>query len=422
MQFSEFSLSPALNRAVADMGFVRPTPIQEQAVPVALTGRDLIGCAQTGTGKTAAFLLPILHRLLETPGRGTRALILTPTRELAAQIDEQVVALARHTKITNVSVFGGVGMPPQQQALRRGVDIVVACPGRLLDHMERGNADFRNLQVLVLDEADRMMDMGFLPDVTRILRQLPRKRQTLLFSATMPEPIRRLAAEFLANPATVEIAAGKGPPQTIRHAIFPVPAHLKFRLLLKLLEIEIPGSGLIFTRTKRGAEKLARMLKQQGYDAGCLHGDRTQGQRTTALERFRDRTSSLLVATDIMQRGIDVDGISHVINYDVPGTPEDYIHRIGRTGRAQAEGEAMTLVTPENEAEVRDIERALGRRLERLWVDEFDYNAVAPPKPPGGGRHGRGKPRGHSGKSGSHGHGHGRPHGGSHRSPGRRHA
>ncbi len=390
--FDQLGLDPILLRAVRTMGYEHPTPIQREAIPAILSGRDVIGTAQTGSGKTAAFLLPILQRLMrETPGR-TRALILSPTRELAAQTETALRSLAKGTRIRGQAVYGGVGMAPQEHALRTGVDVVVATPGRLLDHMGRRNVDFRGLQVLVLDEADRMLDMGFLPDVRRIVTALPRQRQTLLFSATMPPEIEQLSRSIMGNPLRIAVSPPHRPPPKIRHEVYPVPQHLKTGLLAHLLGREDMLSVLVFVRTKRKADRVARQIDQTGFPVGRIHGDRSQSQRETALEGFRSGRHQVLIATDVAARGIDVEGISHVINYDVPGVPTDYIHRVGRTARAEAEGEAITFVAPEEEGDLRGIEKILGRPIPRVTLPDFDYSAPPPPKVHG---HEGGRPRGH---------------------------
>ncbi|MBI4361789.1 MAG: DEAD/DEAH box helicase [Euryarchaeota archaeon] len=388
MPFDGLGLAPNLLRAVRDMGFTEPTPIQREAIPVALEGRDLIGLAQTGTGKTAAFLLPILQRLLSGPRGHTRALILTPTRELALQADEFLRGFARYTPVRGAPVFGGVGFQPQEQALRGGAEIITATPGRLLDHMERGNTRFDQLEVLVVDEADRMMDMGFLPDLQRILSRLPRRRQTLLFSATMPPEILRLTGRILQDPVTVQIGERSAPAEGVTHAVYPVAAYLKTPLLLALLRRGGMESVLVFTRTKHRADRLARALQGEGFRVAAIHSNRSQSQRVAALEGFRERRYHILVATDIAARGIDVENISHVINYDVPNMPEDYVNRIGRTARARAIGDAYSFVSPEEENDMRHIEQVLGEDLPRLTLPDFDYQASPPPRAPGGGRPG----------------------------------
>ncbi|HXH82627.1 MAG TPA: DEAD/DEAH box helicase, partial [Candidatus Tectomicrobia bacterium] len=357
MSFASFGLHPDLLRAVDALGFAAPTPIQDAAMPPALAGRDVLACAMTGSGKTAAFLLPILQRLLATPRGGTRALVLTPTRELAAQIDEHRAQLARFTRLRGATIFGGVAMGPQESALRRGVDVLVATPGRLLDHLRYPYARLGALEVLVLDEADRMLDMGFLPDVRRILAALPRTdRQTLLFSATLPAPIVELARELLREPATIDVERPPAPAVGVTHAVWPVAPELKARLLVALLGEPGVDRVLAFTRTKHRANRLAQTLVRAGVAADRIHGNRSQAQRTDALARFKDGRVRVLVATDIAARGIDVAGLSHVVNFDVPGSAEDYVHRVGRTARAEAIGDAYTLVAPAEEADLRAIE------------------------------------------------------------------
>ena len=390
--FDHLGLDPVLLRAVRAMGYENPTPIQREAIPAILSGRDVIGTAQTGSGKTAAFLLPILQRLMREPAGRTRALILSPTRELAAQTEAALRSLAKGTRIRGQAVYGGVGMAPQEHALRSGVDVVVATPGRLLDHMGRRNVDFRGLQVLVLDEADRMLNMGFLPDVRRIVGALPRERQTFLFSATMPPEIEQLSRSIMRNPVRIAVSPPHRPPPKIRHEVYPVPQHLKTGLLAHLLGREDMLSVLVFVRTKRRADRVARQIGQAGFPVARIHGDRSQSQRETALEGFRSGRHQVLIATDVAARGLDVEGISHVINYDVPGVPTDYVHRVGRTARMEAEGDAITFVTPEEEADLRGIEKALGRPIPRVTLPDFDYAAPPPPKVHG---HEGGRPRGH---------------------------
>jgi ATP-dependent RNA helicase RhlE len=372
------------------LGYLRPTPIQAQAIPHILAGRDLIGCAQTGTGKTAAFVLPILHRLLQgKSGKHVRAMIIAPTRELADQSMDHLKALSRHVHLKGLAVFGGAPMPPQISALEKGVDILSATPGRLLDHIYSGRIDFVDLEVLVLDEADRMLDMGFLPDIENILRLLPPKRQNLLFSATMPPEILRLTREILHDPVTVQIGQRSSTPVGIRHAIYPVPSHLKTDLLDELLRGKEMESVLVFTRTKRSAERLAHDLMRRGVRVSVLHGDRTQEQRMFALERFREGDSQVMVATDIAARGLDIEQISHVINFDVPNSPDDYVHRIGRTARAEATGDAFTLMDKEEESMVQEIEQSLHRTLPRVTLPRFNYRKAD---------HSPRRSRGHSGR------------------------
>jgi ATP-dependent RNA helicase RhlE len=375
LPFSHFKLHPDLLRGIKDLGFARPTPIQTEAIPPALEGRDLLACAMTGSGKTAAFLLPILHQLMGRPRGTTRALVLTPTRELAAQIAEDLTALAAHTPLTTASIYGGVGMGPQEHAFRSGVDVIVGTPGRLLDHFRAPYARLTGLEFLVLDEADRMLDMGFLPDIRRVLRHLPKRRQTLFFSATMPPPIAELSKEMLRTPATINIERRSLPAVGITHAVYPVPQHLKAGLLLALLKSGEVRDALVFTRTKHRADRLARQLDEHRVKVQRIHGNRSQSQRTEALAGFKSGRYQVLVATDIAARGIDVTALGHVINFDVPGQSEDYIHRVGRTARAELTGSAFTLVAPEEEGSVRDIERAIGKRLPRVTMPDFDYNA-----------------------------------------------
>ncbi|MCJ7716613.1 MAG: DEAD/DEAH box helicase, partial [Anaerolineales bacterium] len=361
MSFNQFNLDSRLQAAVKRSGFTTPTPIQISAIPLALNGHDLVGTAQTGTGKTAAFVLPILHKLLKNPGKRTRALIVTPTRELAEQIHQTVGRLGHGTNIRSVAVYGGVGAAPQIEALKRGVEVLVACPGRLLDHIQNHHAKLDRIEVLVLDEADRMLDMGFLPDIKRILSYLPKIRQTMLFSATFPKEIEQLAAQTLHNPKRVAIGIVR-PAHTVDHTLFPVPHHLKNRLLIKLHDQTDTKSILIFTRTKHRAQNLLKKIKRTDYKAISLHGDRTQGQRRAALNGFKDGKYQIMVATDIAARGLDIDGISHVINFDMPDTADAYIHRIGRTGRAQRSGEAFTFITPDDQALVNQIEKIMKQK------------------------------------------------------------
>ena len=374
MQFSSFTLDDRLQRAVKAAGYTEATPVQEAALPPGLAGRDIIGTAQTGTGKTAAFVLPMLQHLLTTPAkRGrTRALIVTPTRELAEQVHAAVEELGRFTKLRSATVYGGVGFEPQTRALRQGTDIIVACPGRLLDHLGRGNADLSGVEFLVLDEADRMLDMGFLPDVRKIVSRVPRDRQTMLYSATFAPELGRLACDILRDPQRVEIGTAR-PAETVAHTLCPVDQREKTSLLLRLLDQTETESVLIFTRTKHRADRLAEQIKRSGYRTAVLHSNRTQGQRQQALDGFRSGRYDLLVATDIAARGLDIRTVSHVINYDMPNTVDDYIHRIGRTGRAERNGDALTLVTADDHSVVRDIECVLGERIPVRRIDGFDY-------------------------------------------------
>jgi ATP-dependent RNA helicase RhlE len=375
MPFNHLKLHPSLLKGIQELGFVRPTPIQSEAIPPAMEGRDVLACAQTGSGKTAAFLLPIVHRLLDKPRRTTRALVLAPTRELAAQIHEDLTALAVHTPITGAAVFGGVGMGPQEHAFRSGVDIIIATPGRLLDHLRSGYAKFNNLEYLVLDEADRMLDMGFLPEIRKIIKYLPTRRQTLFFSATIPPEIAALTGEMLRNPVTIQRERQSAPASGITQAVYPVPQDLKSSLIVHLLQRGTMTQALVFTRTKHRANRLADHLLRSGVKAERIHGNRSQAQRTAAMAGFKNGTFPVLVATDIAARGIDVNELGHVVNFDVPQAPDDYIHRVGRTGRAEATGDAFTFVAPDEEPELRDIERAIGRRLPRVTVPDFDYTA-----------------------------------------------
>jgi ATP-dependent RNA helicase RhlE len=379
MYFSELNLSKSLQKAVRAMGYKEATPIQAQAIPPGLDGRDIIGCAQTGTGKTVAFLLPALQQLLQEQRKtkNPRAVVLAPTRELVIQVTEQARNLAARTPLRIVAIYGGAKMSPQVDKLRRGVDLVIATPGRLQDHMRRKNVNFKELQVLVLDEADRMLDMGFLPDIKQIVSRMPRQRQTMLFSATMSTPILNLARQFQQDPVKVEIALAR-PPEAIRQAIYPVPKHLKTELLKALLEQMDVNSMLVFTATKQEADIVTRKLSEARISTACIHSDFRQRQRIAALEGFRSGKYQVLVATNIAARGLDVEGISHVINYDVPEHAEDYVHRVGRTARAQADGDAITLVTPDDEAMVYRIEHLLGHKLERNTLPGFDYDVPVP--------------------------------------------
>lgn len=365
-------------RAIADLQFTKPTPIQSDAIPHALAGRDLLACASTGSGKTAAFLLPTIEKLRKQPKGGTRALIITPTRELAAQIVEHAQSLGKHTRVRSAAVYGGVGMKPQEDAFRKGTDIIVATPGRLLDHMQRGYVDFSKLEVLVLDEADRMLDMGFLPDIRRVLRTLPAtsKRQTLFFSATMPAPIVELSQELLREPATINIERKSEPAKGITQALYPVPQKLKADLLVELIKRGEIGNVIVFTRTKHRANRLFEKLERSGIEATRIHGNRSQLQRTEALKGFKAGKYQVLVATDIVARGIDVEALDHVINFDPPASPEDYIHRVGRTARAEAKGDAFTFYAPEEKPQIRAIERVLGKSIPQRTLKGFDYDAL----------------------------------------------
>ncbi|MGB5060353.1 MAG: DEAD/DEAH box helicase [Candidatus Promineifilaceae bacterium] len=377
MNFEQFSLDARLNAGINSVGYTTPTPIQQQAMPHVLQGRDVLGLAQTGTGKTAAFMLPILQHLTTGPLRHVRALIVAPTRELAEQIHQTAVDLGKHTKIRSVTVYGGVSKNRQVENLKRGAEIVVACPGRLLDLVGDRSIDLSHVEVLVLDEADRMCDMGFLPDIRRILKLLPQQRQTLFFSATMPDDIRQLANDILKQPVTVQVDV-IAPAKTVSHALYPVPEGLKKTLLFSMLNQTATGRVLIFTRTKRRARFLARDLEQEGHNVEALQGNMSQNRRQRAIDGFRDGKYDILVATDIAARGIDVADISHVINFDMPDTVDAYTHRIGRTGRAQESGEAFTFATQNDDPMVRDIEKVLGTRIERRQLDGFDYNGYVP--------------------------------------------
>jgi ATP-dependent RNA helicase RhlE len=373
MPFTKFDLHPDLLRGVKELGFTRPTPIQSDAIPPAMAGKDVLAAAATGSGKTAAFLLPIIQRLIGKKRGVTRALILTPTRELAAQIDEHLRDLAVHTPISGAAVYGGVGMGAQEHAFRTGVYVLVATPGRLLDHFSRPYARLDGLEVLVLDEADRMLDMGFLPDIRRVLRHLPAKRQTLFFSATMPPPIVELAQEMLKNPAMISIERKAAPAVGITQSVFPVSQELKIDLLETLLARGEIQNAIVFTRTKHRANRVFERLEQKRIKVARIHGNRSQMQRTEALAGFKSGKYRILVATDIAARGIDVEALSHVVNFDVPNVAEDYIHRVGRTARAEMTGDAITFVAPDEENDLRAIERAVGKRLPRVTVPDFDY-------------------------------------------------
>ena len=402
MNFELFNLNPRIEAGIRSLGYTSATPIQEQAIPAILQNRDIIGQAQTGTGKTAAFVLPILHRLMDSPKKYVRALILAPTRELAEQTHKAITQMGRHTKLKSVTIYGGVKQKAQINKLHTGAEIVVACPGRLIDLMDQGEIDLTRIEVLVIDEADRMFDMGFLPDIRTILDRLPGERQTLLFSATMPDDVRALAERIMHDPVTVQVDDAV-PVSTVSHAIYPVEEHLKTALLIKILESADMPSVLVFTRTKARADRLARQMKKAGFPAATLHGDLSQDKRQRALNGFRTGRHRVLVATDIAARGIDISQISHVINYDMPDTVDAYTHRIGRTGRASRTGDAFTFVTREDRAFVWDIEKVLGEPLERRIIEDFDYLAPvsetgeAPDHPRSSGRRsGPGKSRRHA--------------------------
>ena len=372
MSFESLGLAPEIVRAVKAKNYESPTPIQAQAIPLVLVGKDLIGCAQTGTGKTAGFTLPILHRLREGRSPSLRALVLVPTRELAAQVYESIRVYGRHLRLRTEAIFGGVGLRPQTEALRYGVDILVATPGRLLDHLRQGNVNFSRLEVLVIDEADRMFDMGFLPDVRTILKNLPARRQTLLFSATLPEEVQKLAREVLNDPVMVEVVPQGTPASGVRQVIHPVESARKRDLLLHLIEKEKMDHVLVFTRTKHRANHLAEQLERKGKRVAALHGNKSQGARTKALEGFRKGSIQVLVATNLAARGLDVKGISHVVNYEIPEAPEDYVHRIGRTARAEATGDAISLMSPDERSSVRDIERLIGSAIPQVVIKGFE--------------------------------------------------
>jgi ATP-dependent RNA helicase RhlE len=376
LNFEHFSFDPRISAGIKSLGYTTPTPIQQQAIPVVLKGRDVLGTAQTGTGKTAAFVLPILQRLTKGPSGRVRALIVAPTRELAEQIHQASVDLGKNTRLRSVTVYGGVSKNRQVKALRRGAEIVVACPGRLLDLANDRSIDLSRVEVLVLDEADRMCDMGFLPDIRRILKLVPARRQTLFFSATMPQDIRRLADSILKDPVAVQIGL-IAPAKTVSHALYPISQGLKKKLLLDTLEQTATGRVLVFTRTKYRARNLARDLKKRRYRVAALQGNMSQNQRQAAINGFRDGKYDILVATDIAARGIDVKDISHVINFDMPDTVDAYTHRIGRTGRAHRTGEALTFVTRGDEPLVRAIEKVLGKRIERRRLPGFNYGGFA---------------------------------------------
>jgi ATP-dependent RNA helicase RhlE len=376
LKFEAFNFHPAVAAGVTAAGYATPTPIQAQAIPHVMNHQDVMGLAQTGTGKTAVFALPILHRLMKGKNGCIRALIIAPTRELCEQIHQATEAFGQKTRLKSVTVYGGVGIAPQIQKLKRA-DMVVACPGRLLDHIGRHTIDLSRLEVLVIDEADQMFDMGFFPDIRKILTSIPKKRQTLLFSATMPPEIRRLAGDILHDPVIVQIGI-TAPADTVRHALYPVAQHLKTALLLKMLENIQAGPVLVFTRTKHRARSLGEKLAAAGYKSASLQGNLSQGRRQAALDGFRNGRYKILVATDIAARGIDVTRISHVINYDIPSTPEAYIHRIGRTGRAEQNGEAFTLITGDDRDMVRAINRIIGSEVEQRTLASFDYSSSAP--------------------------------------------
>jgi ATP-dependent RNA helicase RhlE len=405
MSFRILGLDAKILQAVQEAGYTEPTPIQTAAIPPIIAGHDLIGIAQTGTGKTAAFTLPILTKLAAQPPaqhRATRVLVIAPTRELVLQIEENVKIYAKHLPLTVATVFGGVGEHGQIKALRAGVDVIIACPGRLLDLMGRRCADFSQLKFLVLDEADRMLDMGFLPSIRRIIQQLPKQRQTLMFSATLSKEIESLTHEFQRAPKVVQIGRRANPAETVTQLVYEVPKHLKTPLLLHLLREPQMNMVLVFSRMKHSADRLARQLEQKGIATATLHSNRSQNQRLKALKDFKSGAVRVLVATDIAARGIDVDGISHVVNYDFPMHVEDYVHRIGRTGRAQAVGDAISFVTPEDHGELRALERFIGRGIVRKKAEGFNYSMAGPAQNPAG--NGRSSQQPNQGQGGGHRH------------------
>lgn len=395
MGFSRFNLSPQLLHSITNLGYAEPTPVQAQAIPEALKGRDIRACAQTGTGKTCAFVVPMVEKLIRhQPSHRPSALILTPTRELAAQVISVANDLIRGTRLKTVLILGGANINTQMQQLRQGVDIVVATPGRLMDHLNRNSLSLRHAQTLVLDEADRMLDMGFLPDIRKILSHLPHERQTMLFSATFGPEIKQLTHQFLKNPVVVDLSpSSSAPAENITQMVYPVPQGQKRALLQALLELGNMTSALIFSRTKHGANKLLRNLQDLGKKVTVIHSNRSQAQRQQALQGFKDKRYQILVATDIAARGIDVKDISHVINYDVPRHPEDYVHRIGRTGRAQAVGEAFTLVSPDEEQFLKRIEAFIKKQIPRGVIPDFPYDSKPRVFPTGQNQQ---KPQGHS--------------------------
>ena len=405
MHFSDLGLKAEIQRAVAEQGYDTPTPIQQQAIPAVLAGHDLMATAQTGTGKTAGFTLPILHRLasgsndrLTRVARTPRVLVLTPTRELAIQVEESVRTYGKHLPINSLAVFGGVGINPQIANLRRGVDILVATPGRLLDHVQQRTVDLGSIEIFVLDEADRMLDMGFIRDIRKVIALLPKERQNLMFSATFSPEIRELAAGLLHNPVSVDVAPRNTAAETVTQKVIETDREKKKELLCHLFATRGWHQVLVFARTKHGADALARTLEKAGIKSAAIHGDKSQGARTRALSEFKDGKLVALVATDIAARGIDIDALPYVINYELPNVPEDYVHRIGRTGRAGMEGEAISLVCHDERAQLKDIEKLIKRSLERVVIEGFEQSAVAQPRPvqpPRGARkpQGQGKPQ-----------------------------
>lgn len=378
MEFRNFNISQPILRALEAQGFQRPTPIQSQAIPAALLGRDILGSAQTGTGKTVAFLLPGIENLLkEAQLRAPRMLVLAPTRELVVQIADEARKLSRYASLRILPIYGGASIKGQVEKLKKGTDLLVATPGRLLDLTRRGHVSFKHIELFVLDEADRMLDMGFLPDIKKIVARIPSQRQTMLFSATLPQAIVSLANRFLNNPLRVEINTAQ-PPQAIDQVLFPVPKHLKLPLLTELLKLESVESALVFTRTKQEADTITRQLRDVGLSVGEIHGDFSQKVRTRSLENFRKGKVRILVATNVAARGLDIDGITHVVNYDAPDEAENYVHRIGRTGRVDATGVAWTLVTPDDEPLIHSVEYLLNAKIERRMLDGFDYDVPTP--------------------------------------------
>jgi len=375
MSFDQLGLAPSLLEAVAAEGYSAPTPIQAKAIPAVLQGQDVLAAAQTGTGKTAAFTLPLLHRLGAESYKKPRVLVLTPTRELAAQVEESVKTYGRQTRIKSTVVFGGVGYQPQISAFRKGVDVIVATPGRLLDHLQQGNLDLSGLETLVLDEADRMLDMGFIHDIKKVLKHVPAKRQTLLFSATFSKDIRKLAASLLNNPVEIDVAPRNATADRIDQKAIMVEKARKRTLLSHLITTGDWSQVLVFTRTKHGANRLVKQLETDGLTAAALHGNKSQNARTKALDGFKQGSVRVLVATDIAARGIDIDALPHVVNYELPNVPEDYVHRIGRTGRAGSEGEAVSLVGPDERKFLKDIEKLIGNPIERMQVEGIDLRA-----------------------------------------------
>ncbi|MEN9477770.1 MAG: hypothetical protein RLZZ300_1911 [Pseudomonadota bacterium] len=414
MHFSDLGLKAEIQRAVAEQGYDTPTPIQQQAIPAVLAGHDLMATAQTGTGKTAGFTLPILHRLVSGPNdrltrvaRKPRVLVLTPTRELAIQVEESVQTYGKHLPINSLAVFGGVGINPQIANLRRGVDILVATPGRLLDHVQQRTVDLSGIEIFVLDEADRMLDMGFIRDIRKIIALLPKERQNLMFSATFSPEIRELAGGLLHNPVSVDVAPRNTAAETVTQKVIETDRERKKELLCHLFATRGWHQVLVFARTKHGADALARTLDKAGIKSAAIHGDKSQGARTRALSEFKDGKLVALVATDIAARGIDIDALPYVINYELPNVPEDYVHRIGRTGRAGMEGEAISLVCHDERAQLKDIEKLIKRSLERVVIEGFEQSAVAKPRPeqpPRGARkpqgQGKAQPKTQSPKSG----------------------